>query len=221
MIQTISKMPTVPARPTKPGDWLQCQSCYQKAFRISKKSVASLYKAASCHSMSGDIAGARSHLLKAIGVNWQYVCVRCQKDPRLKALRADKGWGDIHTQCEARSTAYWGNIHLAERHYQLQNYRTSAEHYEKAFKLVAFTNRSDHYNAACSWALADQKQAALRHLQASVDRGWINLHHMQRDPDLRNLNGEPGWAKVVKQLEARLAPYDQALMAELADVPGR
>eukprot|EP00667_Euglena_gracilis_P009650 EG_transcript_9797 len=62
------------------------------------------------------------------------------------------------------------------------------------------------YNMACCHALLKQKAQALACLREAVFRGYRKLGHIQRDPDLKSLRGEPQFLAVLQSL--RDAPED-------------
>ena len=60
------------------------------------------------------------------------------------------------------------------------------------------TNR---YNAACSYALAGQTDAAFRELQASIDAG-LGGDTPANDPDFASLHADPRWSPLIARFEA-------------------
>jgi serine/threonine-protein kinase len=56
---------------------------------------------------------------------------------------------------------------------------------------------SSIYNLACWTALQGKRAQALRHLADAVERGFPLADHMERDPDLASLRGEPEFRKLV------------------------
>lgn len=71
----------------------------------------------------------------------------------------------------------------ADSLYRVKDFENSAKYYEKAFE-IQIGNSSDYYNAACSWALAGNKEKAFKNLNLAVDKGWLYLDHTQKDSDL-------------------------------------
>ena len=61
------------------------------------------------------------------------------------------------------------------------------------------------YNAACSFALAGQPEAATDALAAAVAAGWSDAAHMQADTDLAALRARPEWADLVDRTAANAA----------------
>ena len=57
-----------------------------------------------------------------------------------------------------------------------------------------------YYDAACAFALAGQRQAALDALGKAVANGYKQKQHIEEDPDLESLRQEPGFKKLVASL---------------------
>ncbi len=52
------------------------------------------------------------------------------------------------------------------------------------------------YNLACSLSLTGDLQAACDELLLAIDCGYRDFAHMERDPDLRRLRGDPRFHRV-------------------------
>lgn len=102
--------------------------------------------------------------------------------------------------------------------YEAKDYRASAELYDKLLKDGKGTS-SDHYNAACSWALTGNKDKAFTHLNKSIEKGWDNISHLKKDTDLSSLHTDKRWEPMVKKLQAKVdiieANYNKPLKAQL------
>ncbi|WP_276497714.1 TPR end-of-group domain-containing protein [Pontibacter litorisediminis] len=60
------------------------------------------------------------------------------------------------------------SIGEASAKYDAKEYKASGEMYEKAF-AKGKGSTTDYYNAACSWALAGNKNKAMAYLQQAVE----------------------------------------------------
>ncbi|MBU0691301.1 hypothetical protein KKC97_04750 [bacterium] len=74
----------------------------------------------------------------------------------------------------------------------------------------AITNGVDDsgtvYNCACCFALSDQKDNAFRYLDLSIEKGFTNVQHLQRDTDLTELRKDERWPDLVRRMsEAQVA----------------
>lgn len=113
------------------------------------------------------------------------------------------------------------SISEATAKYDAKAYKASGETYEKAF-AQGKGNASDHYNAACSWALAGNKAKAFDNLNKAVALGWDNVGHLKQDTDLTSLHTDKRWNQLVGELEEKVAAqearYDKPLKAELEQI---
>ncbi|HEY4652045.1 MAG TPA: DUF6624 domain-containing protein [Pontibacter sp.] len=105
--------------------------------------------------------------------------------------------------------------------YEAKDYKTSAELFDKALKDGKGSG-SDHYNAACSWALAGNKDNAFAHLNKAIEKGWTNISHLKKDSDLNSLHSDKRWGPMVSKLQASVdkieANYNKPLKAELEQI---
>ncbi|WP_207432972.1 DUF6624 domain-containing protein [Sabulibacter ruber] len=105
--------------------------------------------------------------------------------------------------------------------YQAKDYKGSGQLYDQFLKTGKATS-TDYYNAACSWALAGDKNKAFTYLNQAVTKGWENKSHLQKDTDLASLHTDKRWAKLVQDLDAKLAKleanYNKPLKAQLEKI---
>jgi hypothetical protein len=91
-------------------------------------------------------------------------------------------------------------IHEAWKLYESEEYLKSGQKYAEAF--VALNNKgmvTDRYNAACSWALANQPDSAFIQLFKIAEKGnYTNLRHITTDTDLNSLYADSRWNKVIE-----------------------
>jgi hypothetical protein len=108
--------------------------------------------------------------------------------------------------------------------YENKAYLESGQKYAAAFVALGHRgNVNDRYNAACSWALAGERDSAFVQLFKIAQNGnYTNLRHLTTDSDLDALHDDERWAEVVaivsankEQAEAHL---DKALVAILDTV---
>lgn len=112
-------------------------------------------------------------------------------------------------------------VREAYKHYQNKDYKTAGEKYLEAFKAngnLAMVN--DRYDAACSFALSDQPDAAFDQLFRIAKNGnFSNLSHLMIDGDLTSLHEDTRWAELIKLVKANKekteAKFDKPLVAIL------
>lgn len=52
-------------------------------------------------------------------------------------------------------------------------------------------SKENYYEAACLYALMDEKDTAIKYLQSALEKGFVRFYHMRRDTDLNNLRSMP------------------------------
>jgi len=92
--------------------------------------------------------------------------------------------------------------------YKEEAYQASGKQFDAAFELQE-GNSSDYYNAACSWALADNKEQAIIYLAQSVEKGWRSVKWMQQDKDLKPLHEHIAWKGIVANAQVNLDEYEK------------
>lgn len=112
-------------------------------------------------------------------------------------------------------------IRQADSLYKSKDYKKSNELYQQALKLEK-TNSTDLYNAACSAALADDKENAANFLQLAFDNGYLNINHLKKDSDLSSLHADNRWKELVDKMQLKVdsieANYDKPLQKELLQI---
>lgn len=115
-------------------------------------------------------------------------------------------------------------VQEAEKLYEQKDYKKSAEAYSKAFSTnnwLAYP--TDRYNAACSWALAGQKDSSFFNLFRLANKAnYSNLNHLTTDTDLVTLHSDSRWKElyeiVKKNKDKEEANLDKPLVAILDTV---
>jgi tetratricopeptide (TPR) repeat protein len=121
----------------------------------------------------------------------------------------------------AHAQDYKALISLANDNYTKKEYSRSVELYQQAFKLTQ-NSRSDLYNGACSAALSNNPDLALKWLNLAFDHDYINIRHMKTDTDLTSLHATEGWkillSKMQKKVDQIEANYDKPLQNKLLTI---
>ena len=116
---------------------------------------------------------------------------------------------------------YDGLVQEAWQLYESEEYLQSGQKYAEAF--IAFGGKgmvNDRYNAACSWALANEIDSAFVQLFKIAQNGnYTNLGHITTDPDLNALHDDERWEQVIEIVrsnkEKAEANLDKPLVAIL------
>jgi tetratricopeptide (TPR) repeat protein len=115
-------------------------------------------------------------------------------------------------------------INQAENLFYQGKFAEAAGSYEKAF---ASGRASDiHlYSAACAWSQAGNPEKAMQKLRQAVDRGWMAIDPLLKDPDLAAVRSTPAFNELVGDLRERIASieagYDRKLVAQLEKIEER
>lgn len=105
--------------------------------------------------------------------------------------------------------------------YQAKEYLESGQKYAQAFIVNGGKGLiADRYNAACSWALANQTDSAFINLFKIAESGYYtNLEHITSDPDLNSLHKDERWTKVIEIVKLNKekveANFDKPLVVTL------
>jgi len=115
---------------------------------------------------------------------------------------------------------YYQLVREAEQLYDSGEYLKSGQKYSEAF--VAQGNKGtmdDRYNAACSWALAGEKDSSFVQLFKIANGNFKEYDYLLADTDFNSLNKDPRWTEVVEIVktnkEKAEANLDKKLVAIL------
>jgi hypothetical protein len=61
------------------------------------------------------------------------------------------------------------------------------------------------YNASCCFALSGRKEKAWKYLERSVEEGFNQAEHMQKDTDLISLHSDPKWKNLIQKIKPKEA----------------
>lgn len=124
--------------------------------------------------------------------------------------------------CSAQMNASYSNFAKeGDSLYQKKEFLKSAEAFGRAFAANEDKGSpNDRYNAACSWALAGQKDSSFYHLfRLARKAGYSNLNHLVSDSDLDILHDDARWKElydlVKKNKDAAEVNLDKPLVAVL------
>ncbi len=95
---------------------------------------------------------------------------------------------------------YFTLIKKAESLYNVKDFKNSAITYSDAFKVNGWSGLSDDcYNAACSWALANNSDSAFFQLyRIATQKNYVNYSHITVDPDLNALHKDNRWKPLLE-----------------------
>ena len=108
-------------------------------------------------------------------------------------------------------------VNEAGQLYDSKDYQKSGEKYSEAFVVAGNKGTLvDRYNAACSWALADQPDSAFVQLiKIAEDGHFTELDLIRNDPDLSSLHMDERWDLLIGKIEFNRKDLDEYLIAIL------
>ncbi|SDU11735.1 hypothetical protein SAMN04487762_1899 [Polaribacter sp. Hel1_33_78] len=97
--------------------------------------------------------------------------------------------------------------------YENQEYLGSAKKYSEAFTALGNKgNTNDRYNAACSWALANQIDSSFVQLFRIAEKGnYSNYGHITTDGDLNALHSDKRWNEVLNLVKGNKEKAEENL----------
>ena len=97
--------------------------------------------------------------------------------------------------------------------YENQEYLASARRYSEAFAALGNKgNTNDRYNAACSWALANQIDSSFVQLFRIAEKGnYSNYGHITTDGDLNALHSDKRWNEVLNLVKSNKEKAEENL----------
>jgi len=101
-----------------------------------------------------------------------------------------------------------------------KDFTSSAKIYEQAFKVNPKAPLNDRYNAACINSLANNSNAAYKHLFVAVNElKWYDINHLKNDKDLINIHKDKRWNQLITVMQKNKNEiekhFDKKLVAEL------
>lgn len=107
----------------------------------------------------------------------------------------------------------------ADSLYSAKDYKNSGLTYSSAFQFAGTGN--DHYNAACSWALANYADSAFSQLNLISDF-YKNYNHITTDSDLKSIHNDIRWKPLIDKIKQNLdkaeALLNKPLVAQLDSI---
>ena len=101
-------------------------------------------------------------------------------------------------------------IKEASYHYEKKEYQESGQKYSEAFDVSSTLGTvNDRFNAACSWALANQADSAFIQLfDVAQNNGFTSLIRIIYDPDLKSLHDDDRFITVIQMVQSNEAKQE-------------
>jgi carboxyl-terminal processing protease len=108
----------------------------------------------------------------------------------------------------------------AEAAYRGKHYSESANLYVQVISKADELDRSPlEYNAACSFALAGEKDKAFLWLNQAIQDGSLDIKKTKDDSDFANLHTDPRWADALHQIEVLSSSEEKHWSAVALNTP--
>jgi tetratricopeptide (TPR) repeat protein len=85
----------------------------------------------------------------------------------------------------------WGHLRLEEHVEAREAFRRQ--------DALGHSPSTARYNIACSYALTGKIDDAFEWLELAVDAGFVEPKHIETDPDLRPLHGDPRFGSILEK----------------------
>lgn len=122
------------------------------------------------------------------------------------------------------TTKYFEFVKEADSLYKEKDFLKAAMTFTEAFKEAKPIGRLwDHYNAACSWALASVLDSAFSHLEIAAKKaGYSDYNHILNDSDLIALHNDIRWNELLNLIkqnkENEEKYYNWELISQLENI---
>ena len=123
-----------------------------------------------------------------------------------------------------QNAEYSGLVKKAYSLYNAKDFKASALTYSAAFKANGWVGISDdRYNAACSWALANNADSSFFQLhRIATKANYMNYEHITTDPDLNSLHNDNRWKPLLDLIQQNKdkaeANLNKPLVAQLDSI---
>lgn len=126
--------------------------------------------------------------------------------------------------CLLAQQNYDEKVNIAQKEFELKNYDKSAQLYSSAFNTLNLTPapinlNNDRYNAACAWALANNKDESFKLLQILTEEHILtNIEWLIADKNLSSLHFDKRWKKLLKNVKLAYENIKPVSKAELKKI---
>ncbi|MEK7449144.1 MAG: hypothetical protein AAB019_06640 [Planctomycetota bacterium] len=93
--------------------------------------------------------------------------------------------------------------------YTKEGLHAKALEIDKKLVTVSPEDAICHYNMTCSYSNLNMLDEAFKSLEMAVLLGYSDFHHMEKDPDLRNLRNDPRYQQFIQKLKNPRTPDEK------------
>ena len=191
------------------GSYARAASSYLGAAAIGYRAPESYYLAACALTKARAIDEAVKALEAAVEAGFDRTVIGAddnlaalRSDPRFLALLSPKPQAVIAQPIVVHPYVNVGSLKgkaLGESGIALMRagqYDRAIAAFEEEIRLTGSVNA--RYNIACAYALRGDKRRAFEALERAIENGFDNSHHMTQDEDLRSIQGDPRFYRLVR-----------------------
>ncbi len=108
----------------------------------------------------------------------------------------------------------------ADSLYRAKSYAEAGKHYHQSARQgwMKAMRKSSYYNAACSFALANDTEKAFENLDLAILNGYANKTQLEADNDLLMLHSDSRWAKILASVKKTTGQTPQNLKFISSDI---
>jgi tetratricopeptide (TPR) repeat protein len=108
---------------------------------------------------------------------------------------------------------FWEQLGLA--YYNAKDYRKSIPAYEKQIELGYGQPATAAYNIACNYALAGDKEQAIKWLEKALEMKFPSLQHAQTDTDFESIRSDSRYLNLVGLIDTSKMSRDEGWRTDL------
>lgn len=126
----------------------------------------------------------------------------------MEAKRYDEAVEEFKKALKDAPDNFIAHYEIAMAYLLAKKYALSVTHYTECLKQQP-ENSLVHYNLACAYSLMNDTDNALKHLTLSVEHGYKDFQHMEKDEDLDNIRSDQRYKDLKKKLDNQTEPPEK------------
>jgi tetratricopeptide (TPR) repeat protein len=125
----------------------------------------------------------------------------------MEAKQYEEAIGEFKKALKDSPDDFRTHYEIAMAYLLSEKYALSITHYKKCLKQQP-NNYLVHYNLACAYSLMNDVDNAVKHLALSIENGYKDLSHMEKDEDLDNIRSDTRYKELKDKLQRESEPKD-------------
>lgn len=120
----------------------------------------------------------------------------------MQAKRYDEAIEEFKRALKDSPQDFRAHYHIAMAYLMATKYALSVRHFQTCLAQQP-NHQLAHYNIACAYSLMKDADNAVKHLGLSIDNGYDDLAHMEKDSDLDNIRSDPRYQQLKQRLQRK------------------